>query len=110
MDEIKDITIVEFMAHGVWAAAAGFFGFVLRRIEDNLPVDLKRGSIEVGAAAFVGLLVLMLCREFGMSANMTGVTVGVAAWMGATATIRILEKKLFGDKFLIKKKSDDPNG
>jgi hypothetical protein len=59
--------------------------------EPNMDEDVTRAALEGVAAGFVGLLMLFMCDEMGMSKQWTGVIVGVAGWMGPSATMRVLD-------------------
>lgn len=77
-------------------------GHVMRIIDKEERLSWGRAAIEGAAAGFVGLLFVLICQEFNLSDQWTGVIVGVAGWLGANASIRLLEnivrKKLGIDK------------
>ena len=70
----------------------GAIGYVMRQLEGNVVVSWGRALAEAFASAFSGLLVLLLCLEMKLSPGWTGIVVGVCGWLGANATIRLLEK------------------
>lgn len=78
-------------AYAAFSALGGILGHLMRAIEKRQKISVLRCAIEGVAAGFVGLLVLMLCQASGMSEQWTGVVVGVSGWLGASATIRMLE-------------------
>lgn len=78
-------------AYTAFSAIGGMLGFTMRVIDSKQPFKLWRCLVEGASAAFVGLLVLMLCEAMGLSHQWTGVIVGVCGWLGASATIRMLE-------------------
>lgn len=82
---------IQMAAYASFAAFGGFMGHLLRTIEKGDKLNWMRGFLESGSAAFVGVLVLLMCQAMEMSAEWTGVIVGVSGWLGANATIRILE-------------------
>lgn len=61
----------------------------------STPVSYGRACVEGLAAGFVGLLVMLVCNAAGISDQWTGVVVGVSGWLGANASIRVLEKLVF---------------
>lgn len=93
----------------IWAAfafMAGGLGYVARSIEEGLKISGWRMVFEACCAAFVGILFALLCSALNLSQQWTGIIVGVAGWMGATASIRILEKIVF-KKLGLSKGDDD---
>lgn len=83
------------------AAAGGMLGYSMREHDKGNPVSIRRTLFEGAASGFVGILVLFLCNELDLSITWTGFIVGVLGWLGATSSIRILERFLpdrFGAK------------
>ncbi|MBN8922338.1 MAG: phage holin family protein [Rhodanobacter sp.] len=74
------------------ASIGGALGHVLRTLDAGKHVSLWRTLLESLAAGFVGCLVMLLCQALGTSPQITGVVVGVCGWLGATVSIRMLEK------------------
>lgn len=83
------------IAYSAFAAFGGFVGHTLRTINDNRVVSWSRAFIESMGAAFVGILVMMACQAGHVSEGWTGVIVGVCGWLGASATIQMLERIVF---------------
>lgn len=67
----------------------------MRAFEKETPIRFGRACIEGLAAGFVGLLVMLICNAMSLSDQWTGVIVGVSGWLGANASIRMLEKLVF---------------
>lgn len=86
---------VKAIAFALLAALGGFLGHVMRALDKAVPVNYTRAVIEGVAAGFVGLLVMFMCNAMHLSDQWTGVVVGVAGWLGANASIRLMEKKVF---------------
>jgi hypothetical protein len=87
---------VKMLLYALLAALGGFLGYVMRSLDSKThPVSYRRASVEGLAAGFVGLLVMLVCSATNMSEQWTGVIVGVAGWLGANASIRMLEKLVF---------------
>jgi hypothetical protein len=77
------------------AAFGGFLGHVMRALDESANVSYGRACVEGLAAGFVGLLVMLMCSATNFSDQWTGVIVGVSGWLGANASIRVLEKLVF---------------
>jgi hypothetical protein len=82
----------QMLLYPVFAAVGGFLGYVLRMMDAGLKVSPVRAVIESFAAGFVGALMMMMCEAMHLGAQWTGVIVGVCGWLGATASIRMLER------------------
>lgn len=70
-------------------------GHVMRTFDNRERFVWSRGIVEGVAAGFVGLLVLFVCQAMDLSEQWTGVIVGVSGWLGANASIRMLEQVVF---------------
>lgn len=77
------------------ASFGGFMGALLRSQHENEPFSWKIIGMEALAAGFVGLLMMFVCNELNLSERWTGVIVGVCGWLGANATIVILEQMIY---------------
>lgn len=78
-----------------FASVAGFLGYVMRAFDTRTRVLWTRAIIESMAAGFVGALTLLMCGAMGLSDQWTGVTVGVAGWLGANASMGVLSRVVF---------------
>lgn len=86
---------VKAILYAALATFGGFLGHVMRALDESTPISYGRACIEGLAAGFVGLLVMLMCNAANMSDQWTGVVVGVSGWLGANASIRMLEKLVF---------------
>lgn len=82
-------------AYAGLAMFGGTIGYAMRMLDSKSPISLGRAVLEGLAAGFVGFLVMLVCNATGFSEEWTGVIVGVAGWLGANASIRMLEKVVF---------------
>ncbi len=78
-------------AYAMFAAVGGILGHLMRILDKKHTVSWARAVLEGIAAGFVGILMLFICDASSLSAQWTGVIVGVSGWMGASASIRLLE-------------------
>lgn len=78
------------LAFTAFSAIGGALGHLMRNY-DKKPFSWGRCFLESMAAGFVGLLMLLVCEAMDLSPQWTGVIVGVSGWLGANATIRMLE-------------------
>lgn len=77
-------------------------GAILRAQHEDRKFSWKRVLVEAIASGFVGLLVMLACNEMNFSERWTGVIVGVFGWLGANASIVMLEKLIYGKLGLTK--------
>jgi hypothetical protein len=79
------------VAYAAFGSVGGMLGHTLRTLDRKEKINWVRAVTEGLSAGFVGLLMFFLCDAMELSQQWTGVIVGVSGWMGATATIRVLE-------------------
>jgi hypothetical protein len=91
-----DFSFLQMLFFPLFASAGGLLGYVLRMMDAGNRVSLWRAVVEALAAGFVGILVMLLCQAMQLSAQWTGVMVGVCGWLGATVSIRMLERVVRG--------------
>lgn len=82
---------LKLLAYAAFAAIGGVLGHIMRALDRKEAVNKTRAAIEGVSAGFVGLIVMLVCQALNLSEPWTGVIVGVCGWLGANATIRILE-------------------
>lgn len=83
------------IGYAAFAAFGGFMGHIMRTFDKRERIHWGRACVEGIAAGFVGLLVLFVCQAMDLSEQWTGVIVGVSGWLGANASIRMLEQVVF---------------
>lgn len=67
-------------------------GHLLRTIHKDEIIHWGKAAVEGCSAAFVGIIVMLMCQALNLTEAWTGVIVGVCGWLGATATIAFLER------------------
>ena len=83
------------------ALAGGLGAFIMRLNQSIVPKPLKviflKLSGELFLSGFAGLLTFLLCKEFGLSSNMTAVAVAISGHLGGNMIILISDylKKFF---------------
>lgn len=83
------------LAYAALAAIGGLLGYLMREMEHGRPIKWSKAILQAVAAAFTGFLILLLCNATGLSEEWKGVIVGLFGWLGANATIRVLETVVF---------------
>jgi hypothetical protein len=89
------LTWLKMIVYALFAAVGGFLGHLMRTIDARKKIKWGHSALQGIAAGFVGLLVFFACRALNLSEQWTGVIVGLAGWLGANASIRMLEKVVF---------------
>ena len=74
------------------AAVGGTLGYLMRTIRRGKRVRLTLCGLEACASGFVGYLIFLLCRAMKIDDNWVGPIVGVFGWVGASSSIRLLER------------------
>jgi hypothetical protein len=97
---------VEAIAFTGLSGIGGMIGYIYREVQSERRPNPWRALIEGSAAAFVGILVFLMCDALNLGLQWTGVIVGVFGWLGATATIHVLEKVVFKKLGVSKNESD----
>ena len=82
---------VKVTLYAAFAAFGGVMGHLVRSINNDQKISIGRAIVEGCSAGFVGILVLFACQASNLSEQWTGVIVGVCGWLGASATIAMLE-------------------
>jgi hypothetical protein len=93
--------------YSLFAAFGGVMGHLMRTIDKQEKIVWGRAALEGCAAGFVGFLTFFLCEALKLSPQWTGVIVGVFGWLGANATIRLLEGIVMQKLGLATKRQDD---
>lgn len=66
-------------------------GHLMRVIERGEKINYPRACVEGLGAAFVGVMFMLMCQAIGLSEHWTGVVVGMSGWMGANASVKVVE-------------------
>lgn len=92
-----------------FASFAGFLGYLLRTLDAGAHVSWGRAVLEAVSAGMVGLLVMWICQSAGLSQQWTAVSVGVSGWLGANASIQVLQRLVWSKLGLNRSQgNDDP--
>lgn len=87
----KDWSWMQTIVYAAFAGFGGSLGYVIRALNNHEVINKWRILAEGGAAAFVGVIVMLACQAMNLSPQWTGVVVGVMGWLGASAAMRGLE-------------------
>ncbi|MFC4256344.1 hypothetical protein GRI97_10545 [Altererythrobacter xixiisoli] len=77
------------------AAVGGLLGYVMREHDKGNPLSGWRAVTEALSSGFVGFLVMLLCRAMGFDPLWSGFVVGIFGWLGASVSIRLLERLVY---------------
>ena len=77
------------------AALGGLLGYVMREHDQGNPLNAWRALAEGLSSGFVGFLVMLLCFALGFDPLWSGFIVGIFGWLGATVSIRVLERFVY---------------
>ena len=80
------------VGYALFAALAGALGYVLRSMDAGQPVAFTRTFVEALSAGFVGVVMMWLCQVGNLSPQWTGIIVAVSGWLGANATIQVVQR------------------
>lgn len=94
------------MLYAGFSAIGGILGHIMRALDKKEAIVWTHAAIEGIAAGFAGLLMMLMCNALGLSEQWTGIIVGVTGWLGAQATIRLLEQAVYKKLGLNKKRKD----
>lgn len=94
-DDLWNHWLVRAVAYSLLATLGGVMGYLMRSIDQRRKICFLHMAIEGSAAGFVGFLVLLVCESLQLDVRWIGVIVGVAGWLGANATIRLVESAVY---------------
>lgn len=77
------------------ASVAGLLGHVMREHDKGNPLSWWRAAAETFSSGLVGFLVMLLCRAMDIDPLWSGFIVGIFGWLGANASIRLLERLVY---------------
>lgn len=89
------------LGYTMLAAMGGLLGYVMREHDKGNELNGLRALWEAASSGFVGFLVMLLCRAMDLDPLWSGFIVGIFGWLGANASIRMLERFAY-EKFGIK--------
>lgn len=95
------------VAFAAFATLAGVLGRVVRTLDSHQPVQFWPTCVQGLASGFVGLLVMWLCQIAGLSLQWTAVTVGISGWLGAEASIQVIQRVVWKQLGLNRSKDND---
>lgn len=98
---------VKGLLYTVLASGGGLLGYLMRTLEnEDEEIHWGKAFVQAAGAGFTGFLVMLVCRAMGLSDLWTGGIVGFFGWMGASATIVVLEKVIYRKLGVTKDDSD----
>lgn len=79
----------------VLAAVGGLLGYIMREHDKGNDLNGWRAITETLSSGFVGFLVMLLCRALKLDPLWSGFIIGVFGWLGASVSIRLLERIVY---------------
>ncbi|HEU4376298.1 MAG TPA: phage holin family protein [Telluria sp.] len=96
-------------AYATFASVAGLLGYLLRTLDAGSQVSWGRAVLESLSAGMVGMFVMWICQSANLSQQWTAVSVGVSGWLGANASIQVLQRLVWNKLGLTRSQvNDDP--
>lgn len=92
-----DFNINDFKEAG-WATLAaigGLLGYTIKQQDGGEKFLWRDGFVQAASSGFVGFLIALLCQAMGIPDIWIGPVAGLFGWLGATATIRIVERFVY---------------
>jgi len=77
------------------AAIGGILGHMMRKVGANKPIRIGETVLQGVGAAFAGYLILLGCRYMGINSELSGIVTGLCGWLGADASIVILQSYIY---------------
>ncbi|MBK5416163.1 phage holin family protein [Pseudomonas sp. TH31] len=91
------------------AAVGGVLGHMMRRLGTNQRIRIGETILQGVGAAFAGYLVLLGCRSIYAPPEISGVAIGLCGWLGADATLMLLQSYIYKKLNIGKVESRDDN-
>lgn len=88
-------TLIGSWFYVVVAAIGGILGHLMRKFSRGQPVSLAETLLQGVSAAFAGYLVLLACRASGAPTEVSGVLTGLCGWLGADASLMVLQTYIY---------------
>ena len=82
-------------AYVLIAAVGGVLGHMMRKLGAQQPIHIGETALQGVGAAFAGYLVLLGCRSAGIPPEVSGVIIGLCGWLGADATLMLLQSYIY---------------
>lgn len=79
----------------VIAATGGVLGYMMRRLGSGQQIHVGETILQGVGAAFAGYLVLLGCRALAVPSEVSGVVIGLCGWLGADATLMLLQSYIY---------------
>ncbi|MDI2145902.1 phage holin family protein [Pseudomonas sp. ITA] len=77
------------------AATGGVLGHMMRKLGSKQPIRIGETVLQGVGAAFAGYLVLLVCRSLDVPPDTSGVIIGLCGWLGADATLMLLQDYIY---------------
>lgn len=86
---------ITFLLLALLSIIGGVLGYVFRSLEKEEAMTYAKAIVQGLGAGFVGCLFILACFALEIDILWTGVIVGFSGWLGANASIRVMEKLVY---------------
>lgn len=88
---MNDENVQKYIAFTLFAMIAGLLGHLSRAVDKGKKIKWSVAALEACTSGFVGFIAILMCNAMHLSFEWTGVIVGLLGWLGAAASVKIIE-------------------
>lgn len=99
--------LVDYWYYIAIATIGGVLGHMMRKLAGCRKIMVGETILQGASAAFAGTLILFACRAMGAPEELSGVLVGLCGWLGADASLMVLQTYIYRRLYIDKEHDDD---